>query len=279
MYRLLRYVPKKRLSKIVGALVHLPLPRPLARRSVRWFANAFDIDTAAASKPLEDYESIGLFFTRELQPGVRPIEGELVSPVDATLRGYGVIENGRLEQIKGKNYELEAFVADPEWVGKFDHGTFFNFYLSPQDYHHIHSPVSGNVVRSVHIPGHLWPVNDWSLRSIESLFAVNERIVTYLDSAFGLVAVVMIGATNVGKMSITYDTFVSNDPARLKTEIHDYPKPVTMKAGDRIGTFHMGSSVVVLFQKGKINLDKVGLAPGAKVKFGQALVRGPRTGT
>lgn len=273
MYRLLHIIPKKRLSKLVGGLVHLPLPKPLARKSVRWFAKLFDIDVEAASRPIDEYESIGLFFTRELKPGVRPIEGPLVSPVDATLRSFGVIENGRLEQIKGKNYTLASFVADPEWVGKFEHGTFFNFYLSPQDYHHIHSPVSGNVVRSVHIPGHLWPVNDWSLRSIESLFAVNERIVTYLDSAYGLVAVVMIGATNVGKMSISYDTFVTNDPRRAKTEIHDYPKPVRLEAGDRLGTFHMGSSVVVLFQQGKVDLADVIVSAPSKVRFGQALVR------
>lgn len=273
MYRLLHLVPKKRLSKLVGGLVHLPLPKPLARRSIRWFAKTFDIDVHSASKPLDEYESIGLFFTRELKPGVRPIEGNLVSPVDGTLRSFGHIENGRLEQVKGKNYELSAFVADPEWVAKFDHGTYFNFYLSPQDYHHIHSPVTGDVVRSVHIPGELWPVNDWSMRSIESLFAVNERIVTYLQTDLGLVAVVMIGATNVGKMSISYDAFVSNDPTRLKTEVHDYPKPVHLAAGDRVGTFHMGSSVVLLFQEGTIDLEDVIVSAASKVKFGQALVR------
>ena len=70
--------------------------------------------------------------------------------------------------------------------------------------------MAGNIVRSVHIPGKLWPVNDWSLANVNELFSINERVVTYIESPQGLVAVVMIGATNVGKISVVYDSFISN---------------------------------------------------------------------
>jgi phosphatidylserine decarboxylase len=243
----------------------------MARRLVRWFADTYQIDVGAAAKSIDDYPSIGHFFTRDLAEGLRPIESDLVSPVDGTLRNFGVIEHGRLEQIKGKTYTLAGFLADEQNTKRYENGTFFNFYLSPQDYHHIHSPVSGTISRSVHVPGKLWPVNDWSLANIDELFSINERVVTYIDSAYGRAAVVMIGATNVGKISVTYDTFISNDANVDRTVVRDYP-PIDIATGVRLGTFHMGSSVVILFEPGRIDLERVRLEAGHKVKYGAALL-------
>src|SRR5688500_16648225 len=179
MYRFLRYVPKHHLSRTVGHLVHARLPRPIARRLVRWFADTYQIDIDAAGRELHDYPSIGHFFIRDLREGLRPIESDLVSPVDGTLRSFGVVKDGRLEQIKGKSYTVASFLGEPS-ASRYENGTYFNLYLSPQDYHHVHTPVSGNIQRSVHIPGKLWPVNDWSLANVEELFSVNERVVTYI---------------------------------------------------------------------------------------------------
>ena len=270
MYRYLRYVPKNHLSRFVGRLVHARLPKPVARRLVKWFADTYQIDIDAAGQPIHHYPSIGHFFIRDLREGLRPIEGDFVSPVDGTLRNFGLVENGRLEQIKGKNYTVARFLGDDEYAKRYEGGTYFNLYLSPQDYHHIHSPVTGRIVRSVHIPGKLWPVNDWSLANIDELFSINERVVTYIQCALGLVAVVMIGATNVGKISVVYDTFISNaqDVDRTVSRTHDLP----IEAGARLGTFHMGSSVVVLVEPGKIDLDKVRLQAGRKVQYGAAIV-------
>jgi phosphatidylserine decarboxylase len=274
MYSILKFVPKSHLSHFVGSLVHMRLPRTVSHRLIRWFARTYDIDVESASKQIHEYPSIGEFFTRELKPGVRPIEGTVVSPVDGTLRSFGLVHEGRLEQVKGKTYSLHVFLGDDVLAREFEDGVFFNFYLSPQDYHHIHTPISGDVTKSVHVPGKLWPVNDWSLGAIEELFAVNERIVTYLQTDLGSVAVVMIGATNVGKMSVSYDTFITNVPPRkVKTEVHDYPKPVRLEVGAKLGTFHMGSSVVVLFRKGVIDLEKVAVTAPMKVRYGQALLK------
>src|SRR5688572_23886593 len=129
----LRYVPKNHLSRLTGRLVHLRLPRPIARRLVRWFADSYQIDVDAAGRPLHEYPSIGHFFIRDLREGLRPIEGDFVSPVDGTLRGFGQVTNGRLEQVKGKSYTLERFLGDPDNASRYENGAFFNFYLSPQD--------------------------------------------------------------------------------------------------------------------------------------------------
>lgn len=272
MYRLLRYVPKNHLSRTVGRLVHTRLPRPIARRLVHWFARSYEIDLDAAAKPAHEYPSIGHFFIRDLREGLRPIESDLVSPVDGTLRAFGLIENGRLEQVKGKSYTVARFLGNDADAQRYiSGGTFFNLYLSPQDYHHVHAPVGGNIVRSVLVPGKLWPVNDWSMENIDELFSINERIVTYIDCEYGRVAVVMIGATNVGKMTVTYDSFISN-AGQTKTTVRDYSSPIAIQAGDRLGTFHMGSSVVMLFEPGRIDLTRVRLEPKKKTRYGMAVL-------
>ena len=272
MYRYLRYVPKNQLSRTVGRIVHTRLPRPIARRLVNWFAKTYQIDVDDASRPWQEYPSIGHFFIRDLREGLRPIEGDLVSPVDGTLRSFGIVEGGRLVQVKGKDYPLARFLGDEQEAKRFENGVFFNFYLSPQDYHHVHSPVSGSIVHSVHIPGKLWPVNDWSMENIAELFAVNERVITSMECAVGRIAVVMIGATNVGKMSVVYDSFISNSTSTKNTASREYHIPIAIKAGERLGTFHMGSSVVMLFEPGRIELPRVRLQSGKKVRYGEALL-------
>jgi phosphatidylserine decarboxylase len=274
VYRYLRYVPKNHLSRTIGRFVHARLPRPIARRLVRWFADLYEIDVDAAGKPLHEYPSIGHFFTRDLREGLRPIESDFVSPVDGTLRGFGPITDGRLEQIKGKSYTVAKFLGDDAGAGRYEQGAFFNLYLSPQDYHHVHSPVGGSIVRSVHIPGKLWPVNDWSLANVDELFSINERVITYVDCPLGLVAVAMVGATNVGKISVVYDSFISNAAGSDRTVSRSYDPPVPIRAGDRLGTFHMGSSVVLLLEPGRIDLSRVRLQAGKKVQYGAAVLHG-----
>lgn len=257
---------------MVGRLVHVRLPRPVARRLVRWFASTYQIDVDAPGKELHHYPSIGHFFVRDLKEGLRPVESDLVSPVDGTLRSFGVITDGRLEQIKGKSYSVGRFLGDEVTTKRYEHGAFFNFYLSPQDYHHVHSPVAGKITRSVHIPGTLWPVNDWSLANVDELFSINERVVTYVESSYGLLAVVMIGATNVGKISVVYDDFTSNAAGATGTVVRNYDPPIAIAAGDRLGTFHMGSSVVMLTEPGRVDLGRVRLEPGTKVQYGAAML-------
>jgi len=118
-------------------------------------------------------------------------------------------------------------------------------------------------------------MNDWSLANIDELFSINERVITYIDSPLGVVAVVMIGATNVGKISVVYDAFLSN-VARATTASRAYEPPVPIRAGDRLGTFHMGSSVVVLFEPGRIDLKRVRLEAGKKVRYGAAVLHSER---
>ena len=254
-------VPKNLLSYLVGLLVHIPLPAPLSTWSVQIFASYYNINMEEAEHPIENFRSIGELFTRRLKPGVRPVSHEeIVHPADSELTTRGFIENETMLQAKGKTYSVSEFLNVEGTIGKqhlnfFQGGAYFTYYLCPTDYHRVHSPVSGKILSVIHIPGALWPVNDWSVNRIERLFAINERVVVWIETQMGPVAVVFVGATNVGKMTMSFDSEVVTNRFLQGQRFKEkrYGQPIEIQKGEELGTFHMGSTVVVLYPKGVIS--------------------------
>ncbi|RIL02801.1 MAG: phosphatidylserine decarboxylase, partial [Proteobacteria bacterium] len=159
-------------------------------------------------------------------------------------------------------------VGDEELAGRFDKGFYFNLYLAPHNYHHVHFPTAGKLLGATYIPGSLWPVNDYSLSYIPNLFCRNERVITYYESPHGSVLVVMVGAANVGKITVEYDNFHSNRLQDRELQRIAYAgRDMNFQAGDRLGTFHLGSTVVLITE----GQPKVELGPPCKVLFGQPL--------
>jgi phosphatidylserine decarboxylase len=270
---IVKLLPLAHLSWLVGVLVHIRLPGPLATLSVRIFAWLYGIDPALATQPLKSYRSIGEFFTRDLRPELRPIQAEVVLPVDGALRSVTTLAPGALiPQVKGKAYSLEKLLGGDPFVARLSSGVVWNMYLSPRDAHHIFAPVSGAIVRTVHIPGALWPVNDWALHSVDELFAVNERVVTFIESAHGLVAVVMVGATNVGRIALTYTDLETNLRPWEAREIRSINHEPTceVRCGEKIGTFKMGSSVILIMESAP-SLSEARTTPRL-IQYGQPLL-------
>jgi len=233
---------------------------------------AFQIDLSEATQPPESYGTIGDLFCRDIKSELRPIVGDVTCPVDGRVRDFGVIgADGILTQVKGKSYRLADLLRSEEEAKRFIGGSMWNFYLSPRDAHHIFSPVDGEIVKTVHIPGKLWPVNEWALGNIEALFAVNERIVTYIRHTDELWAVVMIGATNVGHIKLQYMDLETNKAPWKKFPVQriDHNPGFAVQRGKKIGTFMMGSSVVLLSSRMVEFNQKI--CPNQVVKFGQAL--------
>ena len=270
MYAVLRYLPKNYLSAAVGALAAIPLPRLLRRPVIGLFARLAGADTSAASKALPEYRSIAEFFIRDLKPGLRPVDVNalLCSPVDGKLLYGEAITGERLPQVKDRSYALAEFLGSPNDAQVFATGAFFHFYLSPPDYHHVHAPFEGTLRAIRHIPGFLWPVNSWALHNVSDLFARNERVVLLFDTSFGRAAVILIGATNVGKITLTMSELTTNQlwTGHLPREEAGLARSV--QKGERLGTFHLGSSVVVLLEHVPSNLP--GSLPGP-VMVGQRL--------
>ena len=266
------YLPKSYLSWFVGMMANLPLPKPLSTILVRWFARAYKIDASLATRSLETFPSIGAFFTRDLRPEVRPIAEGIVCPVDGTLRSaQDVSAVGDATLVKGRSYSIAGLLGNDPLASRFSAGQVWNFYLSPQDAHHIFSPVDGCITRSVHVPGKLWPVNDWAISAVDGLFVVNERVISFIETSNGLVAVVMVGATNVGRIALSYTPMESNRAPWSKhaRRASDHTTAIPIGRGDKIGTFHMGSTVVLVFENRPFDVSKT--ATQVKVTYGAPL--------
>lgn len=282
---LIRRVPQGVLSRAFGRLADVPLPRPLRRPVLGAFARAVGVDVAEAERALEEYESLNRFFTRRLKEGVRvwPDDPSVAaSPVDGVAGQVGVVREGRAIQAKGRWYSVAELLDDPEEGERYEGGAFVTLYLSPRDYHRIHSPCDGLIPRARHVPGALLPVNVPAVMHEPDLFARNERLLCYLDGPLGRVAAVAVGAYNVGRISAAFDPVWNAPPGRsawvtnrsgAEAATRVYDPPVRVRQGDEIMTFHLGSTVVLLFEPGRVTLDP-DLGPGSPVRAGTALGRG-----
>jgi phosphatidylserine decarboxylase len=265
---LLKYLPKNVLSRLTGDLVGLESPAFVARRARDWFIKRYNINMSEAELPLESYPSVAKLFTRKLKPGIRPIGEGLVHPCDAALTIAEVIESNTLVQAKGRNYKLSDLLVDKNAAATYAGGAHLVYYLCPTDYHRVHSPIDGEVTEVVHVPGALWPVNEWSVQNIADLFSVNERVIFHIKTALGPVALVMVGATNVGKITVSFDPcVVANQGDFRETHRKIYDNPVRIKKGDELGIFHMGSTVVMIYSRNMLNV----LPHLGTTKLGQSL--------
>lgn len=251
MYWLLKFLPKNHISYLVGMLARIPLPRPLASITVNWYVKRYNVDLSCALRSIESFRCVGELFARELRADARPIANGIVSPVDGTLRSIEPIENDRVEQVKGKSYLISDLLGGLEQFEIFRGGWVFNLYLAPKDYHHFHAPVSGQIESTQYFPGNLWPVNDWSLKNIDSLFSRNERVVSYFDYKGIKIAMVMVGATNVGRIKLSYTNLVTNSGGGAKYLRHS--PAIEIEAGEKIGTFELGSTVIMCISRCKLS--------------------------
>jgi phosphatidylserine decarboxylase len=254
---LIPILPKNDLSHAVGKIVHTNLPGALGRKSVEIFARYYNINLDEAEHALEYYPSIGALFTRKLKEGLRPIGNGIVHPADALITEAAVIKDGQLIQAKGRTYSVAGLLGGGPYSENFNDGAFATYYLCPTDYHRVHSPVDGKIIWANHIPGALWPVNDWSTQKIPDLFNINERVAVVIQSERGLVALVMVAATNVGNMSMTFDPAITTKVRKgpRKPQPKNYEPGLTISRGEEVGVFHMGSTVVVLYAPGVIQGD------------------------
>jgi len=266
-------VPKHGLSRLVGALTRAALPRPLLQAAMRAFAARYGI-ALHESPPLDGYRTFGQFFARPLLAGRRPVapgEAVVVSPVDAVVSACGLSAGGRLLQAKGVDYGAGELLADAELASRLSGGAFATLYLSPRDYHRIHFPLAGQVLGWRYVPGTLWPVNPASVAQVPGLFARNERLVTVLDTALGRCAVVAVGATIVGRVRASYDPGVPvTNLAGAGPRRHDYPQPIAVEKGGELGAFEMGSTVILLFEPGRVALGPA-VVSGARLRVGEPI--------
>lgn len=268
---LMRLLPKSAVSLAVGRAVRLRAPAPLHHLAIRLFAKRYQVNLEEAEGSIEDYSTFAAFFTRRLKPNRRAIDMDrdvVASPVDAHVSQLGLIESGSCLQAKGITFPVDKLLGDARRALDFEGGAFVTLYLSPRDYHRFHAPLAGSVTGYHYLPGEFWPVNQASVRTKEALFAVNERLITYLDTAAGQCAYVAVGATCVARIHAAYEELTTHQGARAKA--HTYASPIPIEKGAELGMFEMGSTIILLFQRGRVKWEAT-LGPGSPVLLGQRI--------
>lgn len=246
--QLFRLIPANFLSFWTGFFVRLKFPGPIQRLYNRGFVRAFGIDMSEAEFPLEHYSSIEAVFTRRLRVGARRIQGNFVSPSDGIV-SYSLPSSGNNGLlVKGSEYclsELATGASDPN----FGAAWYSTVYLAPHNYHRVHFPFSCRLLTIRHIPGFLWSVNSAFVSCVPRLFNQNERLVFEVKTPRGGRGfIVMVGAFNVGRMTTPFwKDYATNALCRSgRPSIKDLNPGVISKIGDELGTFELGSTVVVI---------------------------------
>jgi|SaaInlStandDraft_1057018.scaffolds.fasta_scaffold10841_3 phosphatidylserine decarboxylase len=269
----LGWLPRKWLSRATGKIVHAEHPRWLASFLKGQLIRILGVPTHEAEKSVSEYPSFGAFFARKLKEGARPISPDLlVSPCDGTLEQSGVVEEGRLLQCKGSHYPLYELLGDVELARHYEGGRYLTIYLAPHDYHRVHWPMAGKLSETRYISGDLWPVNQMSVEHVERLFCINERFHSTLTTEHGKMTLIMVGATNVGSMSL--DHLGEEDQALMEGRGAGWKEHQgeSVDKGDTFGVFNMGSTVILLLDSSlslAVEMDDV---RHGKLLYGQGLI-------
>lgn len=269
-------LPKQLLTMIAGRFASARAGS-LTTSAIRRFVARYGVDMSEAADPdIASYATFNDFFTRALRPGARPIApAAVICPVDGAVSQLGAIEHDQIFQAKGHRYSTTALLGgDAAMAEQFKDGSFATIYLSPRDYHRIHMPCPGRLLRMVHVPGALFSVNPLTARGVPGLFARNERVVCHFQTPLGPMALVLVGATIVGSMATVWHGQV-NPPRTGKLRSWDYStQPITLAQGEEMGRFMLGSTIVLLFQR-----DAVQFEPGWQAlrptRLGEAMARRP----
>jgi phosphatidylserine decarboxylase len=270
-------LPKQALTTLAGKFASAQLGG-LTTSVIRRFVARYNVNMGEAANPdITSYASFNDFFTRALKPGARPLAAaDLICPVDGAISQFGPIAKDQIFQAKGHTYSTTALVGgDAEAAARFDNGHFATLYLSPRDYHRIHMPCAGELTRMAHVPGDLFSVNPTTARGVPGLFARNERVVCFFESAQGPFVLVLVGATIVGSMATVWHGQV-NPPRTGTLRQWDYAKgQVSLQQGEEMGRFLLGSTVVMLFPQGPLQFNPQ-WAPMRAIQLGEAMAqRGP----
>ena len=249
-------LPQHGLSKLMYRLARSRF-KPWKSLMINSAVRLYRVDMREAGKEkAADYVSFNDFFTRHLKPGARTWhldEANIISPVDGAISQIGRLAGGALIQAKGRRYKLhQLLAADDKMSKRFKDGCYVTLYLSPRDYHRIHMPVSGRLIKSVYVPGRLFAVNNASVRGVDNLFAANERFISLFETGSGLLAQIMVGAIFVGSLQTVWLGQITPAEKRELTVRKYKDQTITLKQGQEFGHFNMGSTVILIFEKDKI---------------------------
>ena len=246
---------------------------PWTRGIIPWFIRRYGVDMAEAADPdPTHYACFNDFFTRALRDGVRPLAASpFVSPVDGAVIQCGSMTGGQILQVKGHRYSARALIGgDATLAAPFEDGDAISLYLSPKDYHRIHMPCDGRLLRMIHVPGSLYSVNPATVRGVPGLFARNERVVCLFESDFGPFVLTLVGAMVVGSMATVWHGLINPPRSGALREWQYDDQNIVLRRGEEMGRFLLGSTVVMLFPRHVLRTMNDWI-PGHAVRMGEAM--------
>lgn len=245
---------------------------------IAWFIKRYQVDMTEAEQPERElYLSFNDFFTRALRADARPVAADtqlIICPADGVISEIGEISGDRLLQAKGKAFSLLALLGgNPDDAAQFQNGSFATVYLSPKDYHRVHMPLAGRLLKMIYLPGKLFSVNQTTSESVPDLFARNERLVCIFATDAGLVAQILVGAMVVAAISTVWSGQICPGTAtRQEVDYRSQQPAIQLAKAAEMGRFSLGSTVIVLFGPAAIVLNQH-LRSGSAVRIGTELAR------
>lgn len=270
---LLQYLLPKQALTILAGKIASARGGAKTTRLIRWFVARYNVNMAEAANPdIASYPSFNEFFTRPLRADARPFaQADYLCPVDGAISQFGRIDKDQIFQAKGHAYSTTALVGgDSQLAAQFEDGEFATLYLSPRDYHRIHMPCDGRLLRMIYVPGALFSVNPATARGVPGLFARNERVVCVFESAHGPFVLTLVGATIVGSMATVWHGVVNPPRSRDVREWKYDDQQIVLKKGEEMGRFLLGSTVVMLFLKNALKFNPQ-WAPARSIRMGEEM--------
>ncbi len=264
-------IPRAALTRFMGwfSKIENPFVRDASIACWRLFS---DLDLSEAKKT--EFKSLHDCFTRELRPGLRPVDPDphvVVSPSDGIIGAHGRIQDSELFQIKGAPYSLLDLLGDPALVERHRNGRFLTLRLTSSMYHRFHAPFDVRIERVTFIHGDVWNVNPIALKRVERLFCKNERAVieTRLPTGEAL-TLVPVAAILVASLRLHFLDLTLNAQSRGPSV---FPCATDVRKGDELGWFEHGSTIIVLAPDDFEFCD--GVAEGTRIRAGEKLMRKP----
>jgi phosphatidylserine decarboxylase len=267
--QILRVLPRTKITRAMGRLADYEWPEPVGKAVVQLYCRAYGVELDECLKA-SGFQSFDEFFTRELRAGARKMPEDpriIVSPADGRVDSIGPVD-GRAFLVKGRPYRVDELLGDDQEARRYEGGTGCVVYLSPRDYHRVHSPVAGEITMVRSMPGDYYPVNAVGVRHVHNLFVRNRRVAIAIDTppsvGLGRVTIVMVAAMVVGRITVT-----GIDDRDVAFGEHRLAKPVHVERGDEVGIFRLGSTAVIFLEPGVAQRWLVGEGP---VRYGQPFV-------
>jgi phosphatidylserine decarboxylase len=264
-------IPRAALTRFMGwfSKIENPLVRDASIACWRLFS---DLDLSEAKK--NEFKSLHDCFTRELRPGLRPVDPDpsvVVSPSDGIVGAHGRIRDTELFQIKGAPYSLLDLLGDPQLVERHRNGRFLTLRLTSSMYHRFHAPYDARIERVTFVHGDVWNVNPIALKRVERLFCKNERAVIETRLPTGeTLTLVPVAAILVASIRLHFLDLTLNAQSRGP---NGFPCDANVRKGDELGWFEHGSTIIVLAPD---NFEfAANVSESARVKAGEALLRKP----